>query len=557
MWRSAARIGAALLLAAAPSIVRAQAPAAAPSRQELNPAARARLPAPPVDLFSAPLPGPCPLAVNPAPLSVSSVRLNGLTAVKAEALLPAYARFLNRKGDAADLCKIRDAVGEALFERGVLARVEIPPQTILGGAVVLEVIEAHIVHVTVRGDPGPAGPAVERYAAKLRGMTPFDVNRAQRYILLASDLPGLKVQASVRPSSTGERGGVDLDLAVQRDPQELILNAQNLQSKATGRWGGLARADFNGWTAMGERTSLIAYHTLGREQWVAQGLEEARLNGEGLLARGSVAYGESHPGDVLKPLGLKSTSLVATAELAYPLVRTRRQNLTLAGGLELVDQKTDVAGAGRLIDDQLRIAYVRAEATRTAYVGVHPVVVSGQVELRQGLDALGASGKGERLLSRAEAKPEAWVVYAQANLLAVVAPRLIFHTQVDAQYSRRPLAAYEEYAAGDLTIGRGYDPAFVSGDSALAASFELRSGPFQPRAGVALSPYAFYDVAHVANRDRGGFTQTVNSVGVGVQVPLRDRWLLDVTYVCPLDRREPDGARPAPRILANLTARFF
>lgn len=558
MGLTVARCAAAtMFVAAAPVISYAQTPAQGPTRQELNPAARAPTLAPPqADLFSRPGAGECPLAENPAPLTITSVTFRGLKSVKPDELSPIYADLLNRPGDAADLCKVRDRVAEALFDRGLLARVEIPAQTIDGGAVTLEVVEAHIVNVAVRGDPGGAAPLLERYAQKLRGMAPFDVNEVQRYVLLASDLPGLKVRASVRPNLSGERGAVDLDLAVSRDEQDLILNAQNLQGKATGRFGFLGRYDLNARTRYGERTSLVFYRTIRNEQWVAQGLEEMRLGGEGLIVRGGVAYGESHPGDKLKGLGLKSVSLVATTEVAYPLVRKRRQNLWAAAGFELINQDTRVGG-GKLINDDLRVFYARVEGDQTAYFGYRPIVLRGGAAVRRGIEAFGASKEGDRLLSRAQARPGAWTFTAEASAQLTILPQLSAYAEVQGQYADQPLAAYEEFAVGSLTVGRGYDPGYVSGDQALAASFELRGGPFQPRSGWAVSPYAFFDIAQTKDKDRGGFTQTLKSAGAGFQVPVRERWVLDVSYAQPLDKRVIDRKKPPGRLLLNLTARFF
>lgn len=548
-----------MIVAVAPTFLHAQTPAGAPTRQELNPAARSERLAPPApDLFSAPGEGACPLAENPAPLSVTSVRFNGLDSVPAEELRPAYAPFLNRAGgDASDLCKIRDAVADALFERGLLARVEIPAQTIDGGAVTLEVIEARIVNVSLRGDPGPAAPALEKYAARLRGMKPFDVNRVQRYILLASDIPGLKVRASVRPNMSGERGAVDLDLNVERDEEELIVNAQNLQGKATGRIGFLGRYDLNARSRYGERLSLVGYRTIKNEQWVVQALNEARLGGEGWVVRGGVAYGESRPGDTLAGLGLKSVSVVGNLEAAYPLVRKRRENLWAAAGFEYIDQDTRLGGGNKLINDDLRIFYARLQGDQTSYVGYRPVLLRGEVGVRRGIEGFGATDEGDRLLSRADARPAAWTLLAEASATAVITPRLAAYIEVSGQYADQPLAAYEEFSVGSLTVGRGYDPGYISGDRALAATFELRAGPFQPRAGWAVSPYGFFDIAHTSDKDRNGFNQTVKSVGVGFQVPVRDRWVLDVSYARPLDKRTLDRSKPPGRLLVNFTARFF
>lgn len=549
------RVRAAVLCAVAFGAFSAHAQTAGLSRQEMNPAGRATTLAPTPDLFSAPQPGECPLAENPAPLTITSVTLRGLTATSAEALKPAYARFLGRNGDASDLCRVRDAVGEALFKRGILARVEIPAQTITGGAVVIEVIEARIDKVTVRGDPGEATSLLERYAAQLRGLAPFDINKVQRFILLASDVPGLKVRASVRPSPTGARGAVDLDLAVTRDEEELTINTQNLQGRATGRWGVLARYDLNDRNGAGARTTLVGYRTLANEQWVVQGLEEMRLGSNGLIGRAGVAYGESHP-DVAGGLPLKNVSLVANVEASYPLIRRRRENLNLVTGLELINQETRLAGTP-LIDDQLRVLHASLEGDLTAYWLGRPTVLRGSVGARRGIKGFGATEEGDPRLSRAAAQPAGWSMQAGASVLSILSPRLAFFGQVQGQYADQPLAVYEEYAVGSLTIGRGYDPGYVSGDQAIAASAELRAGPFQPRAGWAVSPYAWFDIASTHDKDPGGRTETLKSVGVGVQIPLRDRWAVDLVYARPLDRRTGDARRSPDRLLVNLTARFF
>jgi hemolysin activation/secretion protein len=254
---------------------------------ELNPAAR--LPKPPPrrsrDIFEPEPPGPCPLAQSDVQVTLSSVAFHGATAVTPEELKAIYAEYLGRPQPVAVICEIRDRAARYLFDRGVLARVEIPPQRISGGALTLEVIEAHVVNVRVRGDIGPAQAAVERYVEKLRGMTPFDMRKAQRYLLLASDIPGVQMRAAIRPSTSGERGAVDIDVSVVRDGVDVVANAQDLGSKVVGRWGGLLRGEIDSLTPYGEATAITGYRTIeANEQWLVQVSETARFGAEGWLA---------------------------------------------------------------------------------------------------------------------------------------------------------------------------------------------------------------------------------------------------------------------------------
>jgi hemolysin activation/secretion protein len=532
------------------------------SAPELNPAARIpRLQPRDSDVFSPEPPGPCPLADSTVEVTLASVSFRGATALKPEDFGPAYREFIGKPQKVGVFCEIRDRAARALFDRGVLARVEIPEQRITGGALVLDVIEAHVVNVRVRGDIGPAQAAVERYVEKLRGMRPFDMRKAQRYLLLASDIPGVRIRAAVKPSISAERGAVDIDVSVTRTSFSAVGNAQNLGSKTVGPWGGLVRGDARSFTPLGEDTTLVAFHTLdSNEQWVVQILEAARIGGDGLIARASAVYGESRPGDVLQPLDLKSTSVVGNVELAYPLIRRRRTNLNIAGGFDLVDQQTD-QGGGTLTEDKARVLYARLDGDLRVYAFDRPVTMNGALTLRKGLSGLGASQAGSDLLTHGFAIPDAWLVRGSGAMGAPLFGPFSGEIHVQAQYSEKPLMPYEQISLGDLSVGRGYDPAVVLGDSGAGASFDLRYDPIQLHPKVIASPYVFFDVGSVRNNDAAttGLTpsRTLRSFGAGVTLRLANRANLDLTYAQPIDPITEGGVRPSPRLLVNLTASFL
>ena len=553
----------------APSAVWAQpAPGAAPpavgvpgaSAQELNPAARVPRPIPrDQDIFAPEQAGPCPLENSTVQVTLNSVTFRGATAVSAADLASAYSEDLGKPQSVAVVCAIRDRAARIMFDRGVLARVEIPEQRISGGALVLEVIEAHVVNVRVRGDIGPAQAAVERYVEKLRGMAPFDMRKAQRYLLLASDVPGVRVRAAVKPSATGERGAVDIDVSVTRDAVNVVANVQNLGSHAAGPWAGLVRADLMSMTSLGENTSLVAYHTLNQdEQWVLQLSEAVRLGSDGWVGRGSAVYGESRPGGAVSALDLKSKSVVGNLEAAYPLVRMRRVNFNLAGGLDLINQDTEIGGAGLLSRDKLRVAYLRADGDLRTRALDHLVQLDGAVTVRKGLSGLGASDSGSTLITRAFAKPDAWLVRGVGNAETLLADRLSANIRVQAQYAGDALLPYEQISLGNLSVGRGYDPAAVLGDSGAGAAFEVHYGPLQLHPRILAAPFAFFDVGYVHNNDTAlsGLPKgrTLRSVGAGVTLRLANRANLELTYAHPLDAVVAGGKRRDDRLLVSLTA---
>jgi len=454
------------------------------------------------------------------------------------------------------LCTIRDRAAASLFEAGRLARVEIPEQRIADGEVTLEIIEARVETVRVIGVAGPVTHKVDRYAAQIRGMNPFDLTRAQRALLLASELPGVRLRTVIRPGASGRKGAIDIELLVERDPLQAVANVQNLQSRQTGRWAALARVDANSMTALGEQTTLAVYRTIpDNEQFVVQGRQTLRLGGDGLRLSAGLSYGESRPGDVLEPLDLRSTSVVGNLDLAYPLVKRRMTEMDLALGLDIVSQRTLGPGFGRIVEDQLRVLFARAAAAHRFRSGRRFGQVGGEVQLRQGLSGLGASTAGDLFLSRLDGRADAFVARFGASALLPLGERISVSGRGTAQLASRPLLAFEELTLGNLTIGRGYDPAVVAGDEGVAGALDARFGPFALGRRAAISPYAFVDVGHVTNKDRGGFSETLSSGGTGVIVQLPGRLVVDVAFARPF-ARALGNPRPPDRVLLNATIGF-
>ncbi|MGH7023947.1 MAG: ShlB/FhaC/HecB family hemolysin secretion/activation protein [Caulobacteraceae bacterium] len=550
--------------AAAPWSLAAQAlppSAALPTPQQLNPAGQpqAQPPRKRREVWEPPTPGACPLATSPLTFHLASVEFEGMKALSPADLAPAYAEFIGKDIRMATLCEIRDRAAEIFFHRGILARIDIPPQHIADGHFVLRVIEARIASVRVVGNVGPAQSKVEDYIEHLRGLAPFDLRTAQRYLLLASDIPGIHVSASLSPSPQGP-GAVDMVVNVTREAVDGVVNVTNYNSKELGPWGALARLDLNSFTAFGERTSLVAYSSLFDDrQQVIQLVQEARIGSDGLLGRFSIAYGRDNPGAELAPLDLKGTSFVASDQLVYPIVRARRENLNITGGLDVIDQKTVLGGVGggTLNNDKLRIVYVRLDGDVRENLALGSVLAGG-VEVRQGLEWLGASRVGETDLSRIDGHPDATVLRADGHWATQWTSKFSTLVSVQAQYANETVLSYEELQIGNLTIGRGYDPSSVAGDRGIAGTFEARLGPYRLTRWASIQFYGFYDAAYAKSLvDSPDFTRTVTSAGGGIRLAFTPRLSLDVMYANPFDRINALALAPPPaRVLVSLVARF-
>src|SRR3546814_20377437 len=73
-----------------------------------------------------------------------------------------------------------------------------------------------ICRVEVRGDAGANEDLLQRYLARLDDGTIFNIRDAERYLLLARDIPGMDARLPLRPG--GEPGAADGEGVVTRTP---------------------------------------------------------------------------------------------------------------------------------------------------------------------------------------------------------------------------------------------------------------------------------------------------------------------------------------------------
>lgn len=515
-------------------------------------------------------------------VTLSQVSFVGAEAAAGVSLAPAYDGYLGRELPISVLCDIRAQATAILTEAGYLAAVEIPEQRLEGGAAEFRVVLGRLTALRVRGDAGPSEKLLASYLQRLVGEQAFNTNDAERYLLLADDIPGLDVRLALRPAAGGGPGDLIGEVAVLRRRASVDLNIQNYGSSALGKFGGLLRAELYDLTGLGDRTTIALFssHDFDEQQTLQIG-HEFFAGSDGLSFGGGLTLGWTNPSLGIAGFDVTSETVYGNVHASYPFLRTQRRSIYGSVGLDVVNQNVDANGLN-LSRDRVRTAYARISmvetdvdsiARRNGYTPFEPRTrIAASLEVRQGLGILGANQDcrttplaclaANQLPSRLEQDPTPLLLKGELHTEFRPVPVVTIALDIDGQFTRDPLPAFEEFSGGNYSIGRGYDPGSVTGDNGVGTRLELRYGSLIPDSldSFALQPYVFGDRVIVRDRDpsqRRFNPDGLFSIGAGMRFTQGRGLQGDLSIAVPLKRTDAQATRGDVRVLFSLTGRLL
>lgn len=542
--------------------------------QSLAPAEPRFTPPVQVPTFPAELPDiDIPPAEQQAPPGAEQIRfvlreliIEGATAYSPAELEKLYAELIGTEVSLARLFAVAKEIQQKYRDDGYqLTRVIIPEQTIRAGVFRLRVIEGFINRVRIEGEIGPVRKRVKAYLEKLIGRRPVREQELERYLLLATDIPGVTAAGILR-RGVGEVGASELVVTVKRKPFDAVLLANNRGSRFTGTRRAAITFQENASTQLGERIEALFVITEDSEQKYGHLAYEQLLGSEGLKLRALGSISPSHPGGpergpALDTFRVETESLYGTIGLTYPVLRSRKRNLYLKGGFDAIRSTVDVTKGPnlRIGRDHLRVLYADASYDFKDRFGGQSAVGLG---IRQGLHILNASENNDPNKSRVEGKSNATVLKGRVSRHQPLNTNFALFAAAQGQYAFDPLLSDEQFSVGGEQFGRGFDPSDRKGDHGLGFTSELRySRParFGPLRGYQV--YGFYDLGVVwqraSRKAREQRRDQLASVGIGVRTQLLDNLYAD------LELAKPVVSEPAtmetdkdPHLFFQLMSRF-
>jgi hemolysin activation/secretion protein len=434
-----------------------------------------------------------------------------------------------------------------------------------GGALRFTVVEGRIADVKLEGDIGPAGVQVLRFLRRLTETRPIDTATLERWLLLAQDVPGVRLRAVLRPS-TDDPGALTLIAQVDRQAVSGLLTADNRAFDLTGPEQALAVLELNSVTQFGERTQVSLYHTSGDTQNFGQVSTEAFVGDSGLRIRVYAGRGKAAPSDFLRAVGYRGFTTTFGAAAIYPLIRQRQQTLNLSVAFDAIqtETKTDTGpfGASQITSrDDLRVFRLGADyVIEDLLLGDDRSAINiVSARLSQGIDGLGSTGdrnaRPGRVNERVDFTKAAFEVGRTQTLFspwdgATVALR----GRVLGQISGDVLPPSEKFFLGGLEYNRGFYSGQATGDNAVVASVELQLNTsfettlFERSLNIGTQFYLFYDHGQTWENQRVDPNVRLSSEGIGARFYLTKFLEFDVEGVI-RNTRVPQGTQGLVRPL--------
>jgi hemolysin activation/secretion protein len=480
------------------------------------------------------------------------VVFEGAKAVPASVLAHAWDGMKGKSVSINDLTQIGLRAEAIYADRGFpFVAVVVTPQQVNDGRVHFRVVEGRISDLKVLGGDAIARRQAAAQFGPLINRQPLSTAALEGAYVRAKAVPGLAIAGSLRKGQV--TGGMDLVLQARRRDWSTYANINNLYPDTVGPWGVLVGAVHAGGSRYGDETAVQAYRSVGGgAQTVVRASHDRTIDAGGTKVSLMALGGWANPAGEVAQLNLATKVYAGRVAVSRPLISRLGGTLQATAALDINNQTTKVFSTVGLTDDRLRIFSYALAGELNSQAGGR---LGLQVEVRKGLDILGATGPADALNSRLGANPQAIVARLSAEAETPTFKRLKLVGRLEGQFANSPLTAPEQFQIGDLTLGRGYQPGAAVGDEIIGGSTELRAGPYRALRNITLQPYLFADAVRAWVLTPGApATRALSSYGGGVRIEVRGRMSVDLAYAKattpPLGLGEPT---PSGRVLCNIT----
>lgn len=501
--------------------------------------------APQVPLPAAPT-APRTTAGGGRTIVVDHFNFEGNTVASAEELQALVQPYCGRPVTLLEIYAAADRIAAYYASRGyALASVNVPPQKVESGAILLQITEGRIERIDVENAKLYKPEQIRRELPEIEPGTIYKSDTFKDGMRRLNTLPGLRARAILKPGAA--YGTSDMIVRVDEDPFSGSATIDNYGRKNIGEFRLSATATLNNPLRLEDQLNvigLISQHSLLRYAYIDYSLPVSRI---GTRLKGSFSDADFEVDDL--PVDGKNRS--GRLSIEQTLFLDRGDLLSLNAGISRTESDADLTGL-TFIDTEITLAEIGAlwnHSYRNAAISQLSTSLSSNFSRLTRMELVNASAEhpvGDQRLR--------WEVDAQH--LQPLPGRFQALLHLNGVYSPDPLADTEAYSLGGPNSVRGYPSAEVRGDRGFLGSLTLRRpvllANMQWAARVFIDGGKVYAVDPLPGMPG---SESLTSTGLGLDWAYW-RMSAHLDWSFPLDDRAVSDDRDTSRVFGTLSIAF-
>jgi len=449
-------------------------------------------------------------------VEIQNITLNGNKIFTDEQLLPLVESAQGQKFTVAELKELADKITVFYFENDYpFARAIVPAQSIKKGKLIIEVIEGQYGDILINGTKWEE--QAKRYLSFLEKGKIIKGKELERAALILDDQPGYSTVPVIRPGK--EVGTGDLSFQVSEDdkPYTGSINLDNHGNRYTGRGRAQANITANSPFMFGDQINASVVYT-EEQMWYGSANYSVPIGSSGL--RGDIGFKHTNYelGKEFSSLDAHGTADILSAGLSYPLVRSQKENLSLAVGYKhkwLTDEQGSTGTENKKTSDVIPVA-LNFDRRDSFYGGG---VTYGSLGWTHGVVDLDSSlAATDRTTASTDGTFDKvnFDISRLQNLSFKGIKSLSLSARIAGQKAFNNLDSSEDFGLGGTSGVRAYPTGEAYGDEGALGQFELRYA-----LNKRISPYIFYDYGHIKTNQNpwasGDNDRTLGGAGLGAR----------------------------------------
>lgn len=489
---------------------------------------------------------------------VDRIVLEGNKAFPSEALLKIGGFVPKSKTTLNGLRQIAWKIADYYRSKGYfLAHAAIPTQDVRNGTVKIVVEEGVYGKISKKGD-GSLSPRLQsEILGNLKEGKAIEAGSLESDLLILSDMPGMKIHSTLSPGSSFGQSDLEIDSKLEKRVGG-SLSFDNAGNPYTGADRASGSVVLNEPFGVGDKLELDGVDSGSGMQY---GKADYSLHAGKATIGASYAQMKYALGGSFAYLGASGSAEIASAYASYPLIRSRRKNLSLEAGYDSKTFNDQSSSASPIVGKRAGVFMVGATGSEMDDFG------------RGGMSEWSVIGKSGRV---SIGDPSAAVLdastsrsagsYEKAEFMGMRDQNLgrgyVFHASISGQAASKNLDVSEKMELGGMNGVRAYPEGEAYGDEGYVSSIELRKDVKKPSfLSGTLTASAFVDHGYVKlNADPwlpGPNTRSLSGMGLGLTWRDGSKWQAKAYAAGKIGSAKATSAPDSPvRFWFQLT-RFF